>query len=110
LYFHFQVKIWNNRTSFCIVTFDEHTSAVSCVKWTQSGKAILSASLDGTVRAHDMKRLDKSYYIFCSGIFRYRNFRTLVCPEPTQLGSLVVDKSGDLVVAAGKEVYNVSLE
>ncbi|PAV91924.1 hypothetical protein WR25_06225 [Diploscapter pachys] len=88
-----KVKIWNNRTSFCIVTFDEHTSAVSCVKWTQSGKAILSASLDGTVRAHDMKR--------------YRNFRTLVCPEPTQLGSLVVDKSGDLVVAAGKEVYNI---
>ncbi|CAI5445765.1 unnamed protein product [Caenorhabditis angaria] len=88
-----KVKIWNGRTSFCTVTFDEHTSAVTAVKWTQNGRAILSASLDGTVRAHDLKR--------------YRNFRTLVCPEPTQLGSLAVDKAGDLVVAGAKEVFNI---
>ncbi|KHJ80770.1 WD domain, G-beta repeat protein [Oesophagostomum dentatum] len=44
-----KVKIWNGRTAFCTVTFDEHTSAVTGVCWTQSGKAILSASLDGTV-------------------------------------------------------------
>ncbi|KIH51261.1 WD domain, G-beta repeat protein, partial [Ancylostoma duodenale] len=88
-----KVKIWSGRTAFCTVTFDEHTSAVTGVCWTQSGKAILSASLDGTVRAHDLKR--------------YRNFRTLVCPEPTQLGSLAVDQSGDIVVAAAKEVFNI---
>ncbi|KJH52858.1 WD domain, G-beta repeat protein, partial [Dictyocaulus viviparus] len=87
------VKIWNVRTAFCTVTFDEHTSAVTGVCWTQSGKAILSASLDGTVRAHDLKR--------------YRNFRTLVCPEPTQLGSLAVDQSGDIVVAAAKEAFQI---
>ncbi|KAK5985744.1 hypothetical protein GCK32_009957, partial [Trichostrongylus colubriformis] len=75
------------------VTFDEHTSAVTGICWTQSGKAILSASLDGTVRAHDLKR--------------YRNFRTLVCPEPTQLGSLAVDQAGDIVVAGAKEVFNI---
>uniref|UniRef100_A0A1I7WTP3 RNA helicase n=1 Tax=Heterorhabditis bacteriophora TaxID=37862 RepID=A0A1I7WTP3_HETBA len=40
---------------------------------------------------------------------RYRNFRTLVCPEPTQLGNLAVDKSGDIVVAAGKEVFQVRI-
>ncbi|VDO26263.1 unnamed protein product [Haemonchus placei] len=88
-----KVKIWNGNTAFCTVTFDEHTSAVTGVCWTQSGKAVLSASLDGTVRAHDLKR--------------YRNFRTLVCPEPTQLGSLAVDHSGDIVVAAAKEVFNI---
>ncbi|CAI4230503.1 unnamed protein product [Auanema sp. JU1783] len=88
-----KVKIWNNRTSFCTVTFDEHTSAVTAVAWTQNGKAILSASLDGTIRAHDLKR--------------YRNFRTLVCPEPTQFAALVVDKAGDIVCAIGKEVFNV---
>lgn len=90
-----KVKIWSGRTAFCTVTFDEHTSAVTGVCWTQSGKAILSASLDGTVRAHDLKR--------------YRNFRTMVCPEPTQLGSLAVDQSGDIVVAAAKEVFNIFL-
>ncbi|KAH7697100.1 U3 snoRNP-associated protein Utp1 [Aphelenchoides avenae] len=51
-----KVKIWNCQTSFCIVTFAEHNAAVSCVAWTQNGKAILSSSLEGTVRAHDMKR------------------------------------------------------
>lgn len=88
-----KVKIWNSRSSFCTVTFDEHTSGVTSVKWTQSGRAILSASLDGTVRAHDLKR--------------YRNFRTLVCPEPTQLATLAVDKAGDLVIAGAKEVFNI---
>ncbi|CAB3401985.1 unnamed protein product [Caenorhabditis bovis] len=90
-----KVKIWNGRSSFCTVTFDEHTSAVTGVKWTQSGKAILSASLDGTVRAHDLKR--------------YRNFRTMVCPEPTQLGCLAVDRAGDIVAAGAKEVFNIFL-
>ncbi|EFO84699.1 hypothetical protein CRE_03827 [Caenorhabditis remanei] len=88
-----KVKIWNSRSSFCTVTFDEHTSGITAVKWTQSGRAILSASLDGTVRAHDLKR--------------YRNFRTLVCPEPTQLATLAVDKAGDLVIAGAKEVFNI---
>ncbi|ULU10048.1 hypothetical protein L3Y34_014411 [Caenorhabditis briggsae] len=88
-----KVKIWNSRSSFCTVTFDEHTSGVTSVKWAQSGRAILSASLDGTIRAHDLKR--------------YRNFRTFVCPEPTQLATLAVDKAGDLVVAGAKEVFNI---
>ncbi|CAL2029817.1 hypothetical protein CAEBREN_20318 [Caenorhabditis brenneri] len=88
-----KVKIWNTRSSFCTVTFSEHTSGVTAVKWIQSGRAILSASLDGTVRAHDLKR--------------YRNFRTLVCPEPTQLATLAVDKAGDLVIAGAKEVFNI---
>ncbi|ETN71197.1 WD domain, G-beta repeat protein [Necator americanus] len=88
-----KVKIWDGRTGFCTVTFDEHTSAVTGVCWTQNGKAILSSSLDGTVRAHDLKR--------------YRNFRTLVCPEPTQLGAIAVDHSGDIVAGAAKEVSSI---
>ncbi|KAK6739639.1 hypothetical protein RB195_008250 [Necator americanus] len=88
-----KVKIWDGRTGFCTVTFDEHTSAVTGVCWTQNGKAILSSSLDGTVRAHDLKR--------------YRNFRTLVCPEPTQLGAIAVDHSGDIVAGAAKEVFSI---
>uniref|UniRef100_A0A915C7Y8 Anaphase-promoting complex subunit 4 WD40 domain-containing protein n=1 Tax=Parascaris univalens TaxID=6257 RepID=A0A915C7Y8_PARUN len=88
-----KAKIWNCRSSFCVVTFTEHTSGVSAVCWTSDGKALLSSSLDGTVRAHDLQR--------------YRNFRTLVCPQQTQLGSLVVDAAGDLVVAASIDVYNI---
>ncbi|CAJ0561664.1 unnamed protein product, partial [Mesorhabditis spiculigera] len=88
-----KLKVWSARTSFCVVTFTEHTSGISSVAWTQNGKAVLSASLDGTVRAHDLKR--------------YRNFRTLVCPEPTQLGALAVDAAGDIVIAAAKELFSV---
>ncbi|KAK0416786.1 hypothetical protein QR680_012686 [Steinernema hermaphroditum] len=94
-----KVKIWNCRSSFCVVTFSDHTRGVSDVCWTQSGKAILSASLDGTVRANDMKR--------------YRNFRTLVCPEETQLGSLCTDAAGELVMACSIidfQIYVWSLE
>ncbi|GMS88534.1 hypothetical protein PENTCL1PPCAC_10709 [Pristionchus entomophagus] len=88
-----KVKVWNTRSCFCIVTFDEHTSSAMGIAWTQSGKAVLSSSLDGTVRARDMKR--------------YRNFRTLVCPDPTPLGALEVDSSGDVVCAAAVEMFQI---
>uniref|UniRef100_A0A0R3RJZ7 WD_REPEATS_REGION domain-containing protein n=1 Tax=Elaeophora elaphi TaxID=1147741 RepID=A0A0R3RJZ7_9BILA len=88
-----KVKIWSCRSSFCVVTFTEHSSGVSAVYWTSDGKALLSASLDGTVRAHDL--------------VRYRNFRTLVCPDKTQLGCLAVDSAAELVMASSKEMFNV---
>uniref|UniRef100_A0A915PYK6 Small-subunit processome Utp12 domain-containing protein n=1 Tax=Setaria digitata TaxID=48799 RepID=A0A915PYK6_9BILA len=88
-----KVKVWSCRSSFCTVTFTEHKSGVSTVRWTSDGKALLSASLDGTVRAHDL--------------IRYRNFRTLVCPDKTQLGCLAVDSAGDLVMASSIEIFNI---
>ncbi|MFH4981441.1 hypothetical protein AB6A40_008150 [Gnathostoma spinigerum] len=87
------VKVWSCRSSSCIVTFNEHTCSVSAVCWTPSGKAILSASYDGTVRAHDL--------------VRYRNFRTLLCPEQTQLSCLAVDGGGDLVMAGSHDLFNI---
>uniref|UniRef100_A0A1I8EA68 U3 snoRNP-associated protein Utp1 n=1 Tax=Wuchereria bancrofti TaxID=6293 RepID=A0A1I8EA68_WUCBA len=88
-----KVKVWSCRSSFCVVTFTEHSSGVSAVCWTSDGKALLSASLDGTVRAHDL--------------IRYRNFRTMVCPDKTQLGSLAVDSAAELVMASSKEMFTI---
>ncbi|VBB30467.1 unnamed protein product [Acanthocheilonema viteae] len=88
-----KVKVWSCRSSFCIVTFTEHSSGVSAVCWTSDGKALLSASLDGTIRAHDL--------------VRYRNFRTLVCPDKTQLGGLAVDSAAELAMANSKEMFNI---
>lgn len=48
----------------------------------RSGHAVLSASLDGTVRAFDL--------------VRYRNFRTLTTPSPVQFVSLAADPAGDV--------------
>ena len=56
---------------------------------------VISASLDGTVRAFDMAR--------------YRNFRTFASPRPAQFGCLSVDSSGDLVAAGGTDVYEIYL-
>ena len=58
-------------------------------------QAILSSSLDGTVRAHDL--------------LRYRNFRTLTTPSPTQLLSLAVDPAGEVVCAGSAEPFEVNV-
>jgi periodic tryptophan protein 2 len=57
------------------------------------GKAVLSCSLDGTVRAHDL--------------LRYRNFRTLTTPTPVQLISLAVDSSGEIVCAGSLDPFDI---
>ena len=52
-----QVKLWNTTSGFCFVTFSEHSSAVTGVIFSSSGKVVVTASLDGTVRAFDLHRL-----------------------------------------------------
>uniref|UniRef100_A0AC35TNQ3 WD_REPEATS_REGION domain-containing protein n=1 Tax=Rhabditophanes sp. KR3021 TaxID=114890 RepID=A0AC35TNQ3_9BILA len=88
-----KVKIWDAGSGNCQITFTEHKNSVTCVCWTQGGNVILSSSLEGTVRAHDMKR--------------YRNFRTFVCPEQTQLSCVTTDKTSDLVIAVAKDDYKI---
>ena len=88
-----KVKLWQLKTSFCIVTFSEHTSTVTSVLFMQAGKAILSASLDGTVRAYDLKR--------------YRNFKTLTSPRPAQFTDLCVDSCSDIVAACAIDIFEI---
>lgn len=88
-----KVKIWTISNGFCFVTFSDHTAPVSAVRFVPSGHAVVSASLDGTVRAFDL--------------VRYRNFRTLTSPTPVQFSSLAVDASGDIVVAGSKDTFEV---
>ncbi|CAK5085748.1 unnamed protein product [Meloidogyne enterolobii] len=88
-----KVKLWNCATSFCTVTFTEHETGVTDICFTQNGKAVLSSSLEGSIRAHDLKR--------------YRNFRTLVAPKQTQLHLLCADFSGDIVAAASRDLFEI---
>jgi WD40 repeat protein len=90
-----QVKLWHTATGFCFITFTEHESGVTGLAFTPNGKVVLSASLDGTVRAFDMAR--------------YRNFKTLTTPRPVQLSCLSVDSAGDLIVAGGQDVFEIYL-
>jgi periodic tryptophan protein 2 len=88
-----KVKIWNTSSGFCFVTFSEHTSGITDVKFVGTGHAVVSSSLDGTVRAFDM--------------IRYRNFRTMTTPTPVQLHCLAVDKGGEIVAAGAMDPFNI---
>ncbi|RYG52649.1 hypothetical protein EON67_00705 [archaeon] len=57
------------------------------------GLAVLSASLDGTVRAFDL--------------VRYRNFRTLTPPTPAQFISLAADENGEVVCAGTMDPFQI---
>lgn len=88
-----KVKVFQQSTGFCFVTFPDHTAPVTAVAFLPSGHALLSASLDGTVRAFDL--------------VRYRNFRTMTTPDPVQFGTLAVDPSGDVVVAGTVDTFQI---
>lgn len=91
-----KVKIWSAVSGFCVVTFTEHIAPVTGVKFIGkgSGKALISCSLDGSVRAHDL--------------MRYRNFRTLTTANPVQFTSVASDPSGE-VVCAGQDCSIVEI-
>jgi periodic tryptophan protein 2 len=88
-----KVKLWNAGSGFSFVTFAEHEAPVTAVAFTSNGSAVLSASLDGTVRAHDL--------------IRYKNFRTLATPSPAQLSCLAVDPAGEIVAAGSIEPFEI---
>lgn len=88
-----KVKLWNTTTGFCFVTFGEHTSPVKSVEFSASGTVVFSCSLDGSVRAYDL--------------VRYRNFRTMTSPTPTQMTCMGTDNSGEIVVAGGLDPFEI---
>ena len=45
-----KIKIWDVRSGFCLMTFTEHTSAVTQVQFAKRGQVLFSSSLDGTIR------------------------------------------------------------
>ncbi|CAD5226251.1 unnamed protein product [Bursaphelenchus okinawaensis] len=87
------VKIWNSESAMCIVTLKGHSAPVTSLCFTENGNAILSASLDGQVIAHDMKK--------------YRNFRTMVTPKETQLEHLCADKEGLNCIASSQNTFEI---
>ena len=88
-----KLKLWSATSGFCYVTMEKtHTAAITAVAFANSS-VVLSASLDGTVRAHDLHR--------------YRNFRTLTTPKPVQFLSLAVDPSGEIITAGCMDPFHV---
>ena len=97
-----KVKVWNTFTGNCIITFNEqHKAAVTGIEYQPSsgGKVIISASLDGTIRAFDLHR--------------FKNFRTLTTSSETlsaQFISLAVDTvSSDFIAAGAQNLFEIFL-
>lgn len=88
-----KVKIFQMSSGFCFVTFSDHTAPVTALQFLPAGQAVLSASLDGTVRAFDL--------------VRYRNFRTMTTPTPVQFSSLAVDPAGEVVCAGSTDTFQI---
>ncbi|XP_075514279.1 periodic tryptophan protein 2 [Primulina tabacum] len=88
-----KIKVWTVSTGFCFVTFSEHKNAVTALHFMASKNCLLSASLDGTVRAYDL--------------FRYRNFKIFVTPTPKQFVSLTSDQSGDIICAGTLDSFEI---
>lgn len=94
-----KIKVWNTTTGFCFVTFSEHSAPVTGLTFIGGkgghGLALLSSSLDGSVRAFDL--------------VRYRNFRTFTAPGgmPVQFSCLTTDEAGELVCAGGMDPFNI---
>eukprot|EP00922_Rhytidocystis_sp_ex-Travisia-forbesii_P037766 GHVS01056260.1.p1 GENE.GHVS01056260.1~~GHVS01056260.1.p1 ORF type:complete len:1080 (-),score=196.64 GHVS01056260.1:428-3667(-) len=82
-----KVKLWDTQTGFCFITFTQHTAACMDVVFTPQANAVVTASLDGSVRAFDL--------------LRYRNFRTFSTAEGStvQFVCVAVDGAGELVTA-----------
>lgn len=89
----FCFQVWTVSSGFCFVTFTEHTNAVTALHFTANNNTLLSASLDGTVRAWDL--------------IRYRNFRTFTTPTPRQFVSLAADQSGEIICAGTSDNFEV---
>ena len=88
-----KVKVWNSFNGQCFVTFNEHSAPITGLQFNSNGHVIVSASLDGTVRAFDLNR--------------YRNFRTFTTPQPVQFSCLALDASGEFVAAGGFDVFEI---
>ncbi|KAE9604591.1 putative transcription factor WD40-like family [Lupinus albus] len=88
-----KVKVWTVSSGFCFVTFSEHTNSVTALHFTASNNCLLSASLDGTVRAWDL--------------IRYRNFKTFTTPSSRQFVSLAADQSGEVICAGTSDSFEV---
>ncbi|KAL9856565.1 Periodic tryptophan protein 2 [Arabidopsis thaliana] len=88
-----KVKVWNVMSGTCFITFTEHTNAVTALHFMADNHSLLSASLDGTVRAWDFKR--------------YKNYKTYTTPTPRQFVSLTADPSGDVVCAGTLDSFEI---
>ena len=98
-----KIKLWNTSSGFCYATLggtavggsgaeSSHTAPITAIEFSKSS-VVLSASLDGTIKAHDLHR--------------YRTFKTYTTPTPVQFLCLAIDPSGEIVVGGTMDPFHI---
>ncbi|KAJ9530419.1 hypothetical protein QJQ45_000793 [Haematococcus lacustris] len=87
-------------------------STSDAVSFLPSGHALVSASLDGTVRAFDLVSstlpLPPPWLGSGSSLLPgYRNFRTMTSPSPVQFVCVAVDAGGEVVAAGTADSFQI---
>jgi periodic tryptophan protein 2 len=107
-----KVKLWNSVSGFSFVTFFSHTSTVTAVAFVGGkrghGLVVLSASLDGTVRAYDLVRY-RNFKTFSASVGAITNGKSSlgVAGQTTQFSCVAGDEAGEIVCAGGMDPFNV---
>lgn len=96
-----KIKVWSGLTGEVVATFgDEHKGPIKAIKFVpnKSGKVIISASLDGTLRAFDLNK--------------FKNFRTFQSPIEEKKPEFIcvdVDSTGEFIAAGTYNLFEIYL-
>ena len=89
-----RIKIFDTSTSQCLSTFTEHTMKISGLQYAPNkSNVLISSSYDGTIRAYDL--------------IKYKNFRIMTTPNPTQFTCCSIDFTGEIISAGSLETYSI---
>lgn len=96
-----RIKVWSSLTGETIASFgEEHKGPIKSIKFApnKSGKVIISASLDGTLRAYDLHK--------------FKNFRTFQSPVPEKRPEFIcldIDSTGEFIAAGTYNYFEIYL-
>uniref|UniRef100_A0A6G1SCJ6 Periodic tryptophan protein 2 n=1 Tax=Aceria tosichella TaxID=561515 RepID=A0A6G1SCJ6_9ACAR len=96
-----KIKVWSGLTGETVASFgDEHVGPIKAIKFApnKSGKVIVSASLDGTLRAYDLNK--------------FKNFRTFQSSVPDRCPEFVcldIDSTGEFIAAGTYNYFEIYL-
>eukprot|EP00834_Sanchytrium_tribonematis_P005880 NODE_389_length_8228_cov_1.280600.p1 type:complete len:809 gc:universal NODE_389_length_8228_cov_1.280600:1469-3895(+) len=84
------IKLFNASTGNSVITFTEHQAEITQLQFTKKD-VLISASVDGTIKAFDVKR--------------YKHFRTMSAPNPVSFTCLAI--SDDVICAGTRDTYEI---
>lgn len=96
-----RIKVWTGLTGELSASFgEEHVGPIKAIKFVpnKSGKVIISASLDGTLRAYDLNKF-----------INFRTFQSPIAEKRPEFICLDVDSTGEFIAAGTYNYFEIYL-